>query len=230
MTEPVLTVEEVSKTYPTDPPTHALRAANLAVRAGELVAVVGPSGSGKSTLLSIMGTLEDPTSGTVRLRGYPVARLGDAQRAALRARHIGFVFQQFHLIPTLTAEKNVATGLLYTGAGHAERLRQARDALEAVGLAHRTRYRPGQLSGGEKQRVAIARALVKQPSIVFADEPTGALDTATGENIIRLLSEIARSGTAVIVITHDHAIADTMPRRVRLRDGRVTTDTGAPTA
>ncbi|MEU9505955.1 ABC transporter ATP-binding protein [Micromonospora sp. NPDC048170] len=230
MTDSVLTVEEVSKTYPTDPPTHALRAANLTVRAGEMVAVVGPSGSGKSTLLSIMGTLEDPTSGTVRLRGYPVAVLGDAQRAALRARHIGFVFQQFHLIPTLTAERNVATGLLYTGAGHAERLRQARDALEAVGLAHRARYRPGQLSGGEKQRVAIARALVKQPSIVFADEPTGALDTATGGNIIRLLSEIAGSGTAVVVITHDHAIADTMPRRVRIRDGRITTDTGAPTA
>lgn len=226
MSVPVIEARGIGRTYPTDPPTHALREVDVTIVAGEAVAVVGPSGSGKSTLLSLLGSLERPTNGTVRVRGHEVAGLDEARRAALRARHVGFVFQQFHLVATMTAEQNVATGLLYAGVRRRERLDRAREALDAVGLDHRGTHRPGQLSGGEQQRVAIARALVKRPTVVFADEPTGALDTATGAAVVDLLRGVTDRGTALVVITHDLAVAAAMDRRLHLRDGRVATPAG----
>jgi putative ABC transport system ATP-binding protein len=188
----------------------ALAGVSLDVAAGELVAIVGPSGSGKSTLLNIIGTLDRPTAGTVHLAGQDVARLGDRQLSALRAREIGFVFQQFHLADGLTAAENVATGLLF-----------AREALDRVGLAHRAGHRPQQLSGGERQRVAIARALVNRPSLVLADEPTGALDTTTGRAVLGLLRRLNEEGTTIALITHDRDIAASVPRRIEIRDGRL---------
>ena len=186
--------------------------------------MVGPSGSGKSTLLHIMGTLDRPTTGTVRVAGHDVATLSDRRLAALRARHVGFVFQQFFLVEALTAADNVAQGLLYSGVPASERRRRAAEQLRRVGLGHRIGHRPTQLSGGERQRVAIARALVGRPSIVFADEPTGNLDTASGAQIVSLLRELNADGTTIVVITHDLELAASLPRRVHLRDGRVERD------
>jgi putative ABC transport system ATP-binding protein len=198
---------------------------SLAVGAGELIAVVGPSGSGKTTLLHLMGTLDRPSSGTVRVTGLDIASMTDRRLSALRAARIGFVFQQFFLAEHATVLDNVADGLLYTGAGVAERRSRARDALELVGLDKRPYARPTQLSGGQRQRVAIARALVGQPAIVLADEPTGNLDTATGQSILGLIDELHRRGTTIMVITHDHDIADRMPRRIDMRDGQIIADT-----
>jgi putative ABC transport system ATP-binding protein len=186
--------------------------------------VVGPSGSGKSTLLHIMGTLDRPSAGTVRVAGHDVAALSDPRLAALRARHVGFVFQQFFLVEALTAADNVAQGMLYSGVPASERRRRAAEQLRRVGLGHRIGHRPTQLSGGERQRVAIARALVGRPSIVFADEPTGNLDTASGAQIVSLLRELNADGTTIVVITHDLELAASLPRRVHLRDGRVERD------
>ena len=218
----LLELRGVSREYPGG--VRALAGVDLAVEPGELLAIVGPSGSGKTTLLQIMGTLDRPTAGTVEVDGFDATAASDDELSALRARRIGFVFQQFHLLEGLTAEDNVAGGLLYSGRPPAERRRRAREALDRVGLAHRLRHRPGELSGGEKQRTAIARALAGDPAIVFADEPTGALDTRTGAAVVDLLRELRAAGTTVAVITHDTALAASFPRRVTVRDGAIVRD------
>jgi putative ABC transport system ATP-binding protein len=222
---PVLDLRDVAKEYPGSPPVRALDGVSLAVAPGELVAVVGPSGSGKSTLLHLAGALDRPSSGTVRVAGAAIDRLDDAALSALRAWRLGFVFQQFHLLHTLPALENVAAGLLYRGVPAAERRRRAAEALDRVGLGHRLRHRPGQLSGGESQRVAIARAIVGEPALVLADEPTGNLDTATGAEVIDLFHRLNADGATIVVITHDRQVAGSLPRCVAVRDGRVESDT-----
>jgi putative ABC transport system ATP-binding protein len=223
---PVLDVDGVTKTYPGEPPVQALREATLAIGAGELVGVVGPSGSGKTTLLQLMGTLDRPTSGRVRITGLDVATMADDDVAYLRATRIGFIFQQFFLAEHSTVLDNVADGLLYAGIPLKERRRRALEALELVGLAERPQARPTQLSGGQRQRVAIARALVGQPAIVLADEPTGNLDQATGQSILALIDQLHQAGSTIVVITHEHAIAARMSRKVEILDGRIVADTG----
>ncbi len=220
---PVLALRDVSKVYGD---VRALDRVSLDVATGELVGVVGPSGSGKSTMLNIVGTLDRPTSGTLRIAGNDVGAMRDDDLSALRAEHIGFVFQHFHLQSGATACENVADGLLYTGTPRRERLRRAVRALGQVGLGHRVDHRPNELSGGEKQRVAIARAIVGSPTILLADEPTGALDSASGSAIVELLRELNAGGTTVLVITHDLDLAASLPRAVRMRDGRVQADSG----
>ena len=223
---PVLDANDVTKSYPGEPPVRALQQVNLTIGQGELVGIVGPSGSGKTTLLQLMGTLDRPTSGRVRVTGLDVATMADEDVAYLRATRIGFIFQHFFLAEQATALDNVADGLLYAGIPLKRRRMEALAALELVGLAERPHARPTRLSGGQRQRVAIARALVGRPAIVLADEPTGNLDQATGHGILALIDELHQAGSTIVVITHDQAIAERMPRTVEILDGHIIADTG----
>jgi putative ABC transport system ATP-binding protein len=221
----VLELRDVRKTYLTGAEeVHAVDGVDLEITEGEYVAVIGPSGSGKSTLMNILGCLDVPTSGEYRLAGEDVAHLDEEQLAGIRNRRIGFVFQQFHLLASLTAARNVELPLAYGGVSRAERRSRAVEALARVGLDDRTEHRPNQLSGGQQQRVAVARALVTEPAILLADEPTGNLDSASTHDVLELLDELHASGRTIVLITHEHDVAARASRVVTIRDGRITED------
>ena len=220
----VLELRQITKAYPGSPPIEVLKGIDLAIEEGDLVAIVGPSGSGKSTLLNMMGALDRPSTGEVLIDGTVVNGLGDAALSGVRGRRLGFVFQQFHLLPGLSATENVATGLLYHGTSARKRKQLAKEALERVGLGHRLDQKPGKLSGGERQRVAIARALLGDPAIVLADEPTGNLDSQTTEEIVELFLDLNEQGSTIVMITHDRELARSMPRVVEILDGEIRLD------
>ncbi len=222
----VLELDDVTKTYPGEPPVEALRGVSFTVRRGELVGIVGPSGSGKTTLLHLIGTLDRPTGGTVRVTGFDISQLSDRELSALRAGRIGFVFQQFFLAEHQSVLDNVADGLLYAGASFSERRRAAANALARVSLSDKLAVLPTKLSGGQRQRVAIARALVGRPALLLADEPTGNLDSSTGQSVLDLFAELNNDGATIVVITHDHGVAQRMGRVIELLDGRVLADSG----
>ena len=222
---PVIETERLTKTYGTkDAPVTALEGVSLRVFEGQMVAIMGPSGSGKSTLLNLLGCLDKPSDGVYRLRGQDVSRMGDDELARIRNREIGFVFQQYNLLPRLTALQNVELPLVYRSAGRAERRRTALSVLKALGLEDRTHHRPAQLSGGQQQRVAIARALAMRPSIILADEPTGNLDSRSGDEVMGILRELNRRGITMVLVTHDDRVARHAGRIVRLFDGHIVED------
>lgn len=222
MTESVIHLRGITRDFKLGAQTvHVLKGIDLDIKRGEYVALMGPSGSGKSTLMNLLGCLDTPTSGTYVLAGRDVSRMGENELAEVRNQEIGFVFQTFNLIPRQTALDNVALPLVYAGIGKEERLDRAADVLRSVGLGDRMDHRPNQLSGGQRQRVAIARALVNKPSLILADEPTGNLDTATSEEIMRLFDEIHGLGNTLVVVTHEEDIAQRAKRIIRLRDGVV---------
>ena len=221
---PLLELDGVSRVYGEGVPVYALRDVSLGIHAGDFLSIVGPSGSGKSTMLGLLGCLDLPSSGTIRIAGQDVTVLDDAKRSSLRGNSIGFVFQQFHLIPHLTAFGNVDTALLYRGLTPRERRERALDALDQVGLAARADHRPVQMSGGEQQRVAIARAIVTEPIMVLADEPTGALDSKNAANVMEIFAGLESADRAVVLVTHDHGVAATANRVVSMRDGRIVDD------
>jgi len=218
---PIVRIEEIHKSFRG---LEVLRGVTLEVARGEVVVVIGPSGSGKTTLLNVMGTLDTPSAGDIVVDGFAVAGLSDRELSALRARRIGFVFQHFHLAPGVSALDNVADGLLYAGVGLRERRERAEAALRRVGLGHRLRHRPHELSGGEKQRTAIARAVAREPALLLADEPTGALDSQSGEDVMRVLLDLNESGTTIVVITHEHVVASHLSRQVSMLDGQIVGD------
>jgi len=220
----IIRLEGVGRSYGT-PAVNALAGVSLTVATGEFVAIVGPSGSGKTTLLNLIGTLDRPSEGEAYINGTDIRDMSDSELSGLRAHRIGFVFQQFHLSEGVSALDTVADGLLYTGMPRRERRVRALAALHRVGLAHRTSHKPNQLSAGERQRVAIARAVVGEPPLLLADEPTGNLDSRSGQSIIELLHELNREGTTVVVITHDTELAAMLPRQVAIKDGRMVSDT-----
>jgi len=224
VTETVLALEGVSRVYGEEVQVHALDEVTLDIRAGEFLSIVGPSGSGKSTLLGLLGILDLPTSGIVRVRGTDATQLSDAERSRLRGEAIGFVFQQFHLIPHLTATGNVEAALLYRGLSARERRGRALSALEQVGLGARHDHRPVQMSGGEQQRVAIARAIATEPSVILADEPTGALDSHNAENVLQVFGDLQSPERAVCIVTHDLHVAHAARRKISMLDGRIVAD------
>jgi putative ABC transport system ATP-binding protein len=228
---PVIELVDVTKTYRSGVlSVDALRGVSLSVQSGEYLAVMGPSGSGKSTLMHILGCLDVPSSGSYRLAGDDVARLGEEDLATIRNRRIGFVFQQYNLLPSLTAARNVELPLVYAGVERQERRRRALESLERVGLGDRVEHRPNELSGGQQQRVAVARALVTEPEVILADEPTGNLDSTTTTEVLELFSELHRAGRTLVLITHEPEVAEQARRVVRIRDGLIAADTPAGTA
>lgn len=218
----MIELRDVVRSYPGEPPIHALDGVSLRIDRGELLAIIGPSGSGKSTLLNVMGTLDRPTDGSLLIDGVDTRSLSERRLCALRANHLGFVFQSFHLIESARVIENVANGLIYQGVARNERLRRAARALEQVGLGDRTTTKPSKLSGGQRQRVAIARALVSEPSLILADEPTGNLDSGTSDEVLNLLTDLNREhGATIAIITHDEDVANRLPRRVQVLDGKI---------
>ncbi|MDE0846536.1 MAG: ABC transporter ATP-binding protein [Actinomycetota bacterium] len=226
-TPAVMELIGVQKSYAGNPPVEALRGIDLTINEGELIGLVGTSGSGKSTMLNIMGALDHPTEGKVRIQGQDLSALSDRQLSSLRGRRIGFIFQQFHLIAGLSLVENVATGVLYQGTSRSQRIKNGIRLLTKVGLGNRLDHLPHQLSGGEQQRVAVARALMGEPAIILADEPTGNLDSKTSEEIVKLLHQLNEDGSTIIVVTHDRELASSFPGMVTLRDGLVESDSRA---
>src|SRR5947199_8277772 len=225
----LIKLESIKKVFYTDEvETHALSGIHLDIRKGEYVSIAGPSGCGKSTLLSILGLLDSPTEGAYTLNGQPVATLGHSERARIRNREIGFIFQSFNLIGDLTVFENVELPLTYRGMSGTERKKRVNEALERVGMSHRVKHYPSQLSGGQQQRVAVARALAGQPTILLADEPTGNLDSANGEAVMDLLRELHRGGATICIVTHDPRYARYADRSIRLFDGRIVEESVEP--